>query len=257
MHIRSFGIILFAVLTAACVCHGGQSVQFGSQDLYLSAQTVTFYEKAGDVEIGHVLLFEDGFKMTVGSNILSSDQAFVWIRSIETGYRGVIRIDHDVYVYLDGNVSVKRGKTAKTTDLQQTVVEQSNSLVARFAASGEVFVEAQQRNNAPMTELEGRAIYKKAVQTIEPVQPRPVIVPEAMVPGVEVKADSKVAVPDGSVGVAAVEQEDEQTYLDQIKNFPVNIAGVREPAPDIQATTEADGRKGCYRYWKILSMAAA
>lgn len=228
---------------------------FGAQDLHLAAQTVTVYQKAGTDDIGHVLLFENGFQMNVGANQLFSDQAFVWLRPVETGYRGVARIDHHVYVYLDGNISVTKGKTAKTTDISQIVVEKSTSLVTRFVASGEVFVKAQNRKTAPLKELEERAIYKKATASIVPVHPKPIIVPQAMVPGIELDADSKIAVPEVST---VVTKPKEESKIDQMfKAYPVNIAGIREPAPTIQLSTEADGRKvatiiGRFYLWQAI-----
>ena len=82
MRKKTIGMILLSVLFTACgMCSAKSETAelFGSEDLHLTAQTVTVYEQAGADDVGQVLLFENGFEMTVGANMLFSDQAFVWI----------------------------------------------------------------------------------------------------------------------------------------------------------------------------------
>ncbi|MCK5001210.1 MAG: LPS assembly protein LptD, partial [Anaerohalosphaera sp.] len=139
----------------------------------------------------------------------------------------------------------KKGITAKATDIQQVVVEKGTSLVTRFVATGEVFVKAAQRINAPMEEFESRAIYKNATASIVPANPRPVIVPGAMVPGIEIAADSKVAVAEVEQrgGKESEKPKPVRVRDDLKKNYPINIVGIGEPAPSIESTTEANGRR--------------
>ena len=96
---------------------------FAGQDLHLAAGRMTAYESGDFADAEHILTFADTFSMVIGDNQLASDSAVVWLRTITADYRGTRRIDYNAQVYLQGNVSVKQGRGARTTDLSQSVVE--------------------------------------------------------------------------------------------------------------------------------------
>jgi hypothetical protein len=149
---------------------------FTGQDLRMSGREVMSYQSdSGE----HILVFQDGFSMSIGANQFSSRHAVVWAKGVTTEFLGESKIDYKVKAYLEGNVSVKKGKSAKTTDLSQTVVEDSKSMVVQFDVSGEVFVTADKREIADPRGLE---LYKRAEAAIVPVGPKFVVQPEAQVP---------------------------------------------------------------------------
>jgi hypothetical protein len=149
---------------------------FAGQDLQLSGREVTSYRTE---EGEHILVFRDGFSMSIGANRFSSDRAAVWVELLTTEFLGESRTDYKVRVYLEGKVSVKRGRSAKTTDLEQTIVADEQSMAVQFVVNGEVFVTADKREIADPRGLE---FYKKAEAAAVPSGPKFVIQPEAVVP---------------------------------------------------------------------------
>lgn len=177
-------IILFTVVFAAgavsFAVEGEVSQQkaqpFAGQDLQLSGREVISYQSdSGE----HILVFQGRFSMSIGANQFFSDSAVIWVKGATTEFLGESRIDYKVKAYLEGSVSVKKGKSAKTTDLSQTVVEDSRSMVVRFDVSGEVFVTADKRENSDPRGLE---LYKKAEAAIVQGGPKFVVQAEAKVP---------------------------------------------------------------------------
>ena len=174
---------LGVVVLAGIVCLAGSESYFGGQDLHLNGKSMTVYSSAVFEDGAHVMLFENGFSMSVGANELFSDRAIVWLNTVSAEYRGVESIDYNAQVYLEGNVSVKQGKGSKTTDISQITVEQGSSLLARFMVTGEVFATAEDQNQADFSKLKALSIYKDASVSIKPIVSGPRIVKEAMVPG--------------------------------------------------------------------------
>jgi hypothetical protein len=179
---RLFILVMIVLVagSASFAIEGGVSQQrarpFVGQDLHLSGREVVSYQSdTGE----HTLVFQDGFSMSIGANQFFSDSAVVWLESITTEFFGRTYIDYKVRTYLEGNVSVKKGIGAKTTDLSQTVVEDKQVMVVQFDVSGEVFVTADRRE---MADPRGLELYKKAEAVVVPVRPKFVVQPEALVP---------------------------------------------------------------------------
>ncbi len=183
MRKKKLFILVMVVLAPGAVSFaikGGVSRQrarpFVGQDLHLSGREVISYQSdSGE----HTLVFQDGFSMSIGANQFFSDSAVVWLEEVTIEFFGRTGIDYKVRAYLQGSVSVKKGKGAKTTDLSQTVVEDSRSMVVQFDVSGEVFVTAEKRK---ISDPRGLELYKKAEAAVVPVGPKFVVQPEALVP---------------------------------------------------------------------------
>jgi len=160
-----------------------KTLSFAGLDLHLSGQEVISYQLSTGV---HVLVFENRSSMSMGTNRFSSDRAVVWLRvpilqkdrktgplkAGPTESRG--RARYETQAYLQGNVSVKKGRGAATTDLRQTAVEDGQAIVVRFGVSGAVFVTADKREIADPRRLE---LYTKAVSAISPVEAEPAVEP--------------------------------------------------------------------------------
>ena len=153
---------------------------FVGQDLHLAGGEVMSY-RASTGE--HILVFHGGFSMSISANQFSSDSAVVWLsprfaeapEGVTTEFRGRVHIDYKVRVYLEGDVSVERGRGDKTTDLSQTIVEKGQAMVVRFSVSGEVFVTADRRE---IRDPRGLELYKRALAAVVPVEPKFVVQPE-------------------------------------------------------------------------------
>jgi len=236
----------------------------GRQDLHLAAQSMTVYDSDDAAAGEHILLFENGFTMSIGANELFSDKAIVWLSSVDAGYRGISKVDYNVQVYLQGNVSVTHGVGSKTADVSEITVEQGQSLVSRFLVTGEVFATAQDQKKASRDELKSLSIYANAAEHFEPVISKPMIAREAMVPGLEIDGDQILveAAPaakkpfsfgkffgfaskddvagadaDSSLAVKQGLIDDQAVKL----SYPVNIAGLGQFAPKIESTTVGSG----------------
>ena len=238
---KILSILVFLVLLPAAAlpaAEGRISSQkaraFVGQDLHLSGGKLISYQlSTGE----HALVFQDKFSMSIGANQFFSDGAVVWLESLTTEFRGRVRIDYKARMYLQDNVSVERGKGAKTTDLSETVLEQGQAMVVRFGVSGEVFVTAEERKVADPRSL---ALYKKAVAAIRPVKPKFAVKPDALVPGLPVeevvveKPAEVVAEKPAEVAAKPVEKE-------PIFRYPVNWAPAGEVAPKIESMRTTDG----------------
>ena len=132
---------------------------FVGQDLHLVGRELISYQlSTGE----YALVFQDGFSMSIGANQFSSDNAVVWLESIAIEFRGRVRVDYKAIVYLRGSVSVNKTMNARTTDLNQTVLERGRTMIVQFDVSGEVFVTADKREVADPRELE---LYLEAVES--------------------------------------------------------------------------------------------
>ena len=115
---------------------------FVGQDLHLVGRELISYQlSTGE----HTLIFQNGFSLSIGANQFSSDSAVVWLESVAIEFGDRVRINYKTITYLQGNVLVKKGKGAKTTYFNQTVLEDGQAMIVQFEVSGEVFVTADER----------------------------------------------------------------------------------------------------------------
>ncbi len=233
------------------VVAGEKARAFAGQDLHLAGVELLSYQlSTGEPRpsegLGeHILVLRDGFSMSVGANQFSSDSAVVWLKAERTEFRGRVRIDVNVRVYLQGDVSVKKARGAKTTDLSETVIEKGESMVVRFGVSGEVFVTAEKREIADPRELPLYAEAFEAVATVEPeftghkvpgylLPVRPV--PELPAEKVRPKRPPEEVVPVKPVEVVPEPEEKKLRF-----RYPVNISPAGEAPLKMESARAADG----------------
>ncbi|MHC4708318.1 MAG: hypothetical protein ACYS8I_14670, partial [Planctomycetota bacterium] len=221
---------------------GGLSTEaLTGQDLYLSGRELMSYQPATDA---HILLFEKKFSMSIGANRYSSDKAVVWLESMTIESGGRVHIDYLAKVYLEGNLSVRRGQGARTSGLRQTVIKQRGKgrlIVVRFGVSGEVFVTADKREIADPRES---GLYKNALAAVKSTEPEYFIQPEAQVPEVPPEEPPKEPVVLTPVLDGPVTPPEQVIKPDKEKPrfmYPVNIAPAGEAALDIESARTADG----------------
>ncbi|MDD5064740.1 MAG: hypothetical protein PHQ35_08300 [Phycisphaerae bacterium] len=266
MRKRKLFILIVLVLAGGAVSFAVESEvsqqkarAFAGQDLQLSGRDVTSYQSdSGE----HILVFQGKFSMSVGANQFFSNKAVVWVKGAKTEYLGESRINYNVNAYLEGRVSVKKGKSAKTTDLSQTVVEDSGSMVVQFDVDGEVFVTVDKREVADPRELE---LYKKAEAAIVPKVPAWAEVKAPELPSEEKKPPKKGIAAAERERLPALEKRRRQGLLEmmfgggegkpakpvkaiaemEVKGprftYPVNIAPAGKVEPKIERTRAPDG----------------
>lgn len=247
-----FGLI---VLIFSANCFGisrDKAKAFSGQDMHLFGEQLTSWSEDDE----HVLLFDGCFSLEVGANCFSSERAIVWISSKESGYLGRADKTYKVRVFLDGAVKLKKGRTAKATDIRETVIDHGDSLMAGFNVAGEVFVTSDKRVEQDFRECE---IYKKASKYLAPRSLLCGIAKDALVPTKSSIARAKKAaaekeekvkedggfswfMPEKEAEASGVEPDMEVVKPEEVVyQYPINIAGVWEPAPTLEKTTLEDG----------------
>ena len=206
---------------------------FVGQDLHVSGAEV-LAERLSTGE--HALVFREGFSMSIGANWFFSDKAVLWIEGVRFGVR-------EVKVYLEGDISVEKGKSAGMVGLRESVVEEGQVMVVRFGVGGEVFVTAERRGKGDPRGLE---LYQKAIAAVTPSAAKFVV--KAELPAkkeVEKPVEKEIAIEperkveeviEEPVEVVVAEPEEEVRFM-----YPVNIAPAGEVMPEIVRTEEPDG----------------
>jgi hypothetical protein len=208
-----------------------QAAVFVGQDLHMAGRAVISHQlSTGE----HILVFRDGFSMSIGANEFSSDSAVVWLvpgsaRMAESAVRqgqkagDGARIGYKAKVYLQGSVSVKKAKGAGMTDLSETVLEQGQVMVIRFGISGEVFVTADKREIA---EVRGLELYAKAFVGLREAKILPM---SAEAEPREPKPAAERAEPEEPAEVGAEPEAKEPRF-----RYPIHYSGVGEVAPKVE-----------------------
>jgi len=248
MRIRTRKVFIFfvSVLVPAASLSAIESQRaeaFIGQDLHLQGGELLSYRL---ISGEHILVFEDGFAMSIGANEFSSNSAVIWLEGVKTEFRGRVHSEVKVRAYLQDNVSVKKGEAAMTTDLSETVVEEGQSMFVRFSVSGEVFATAQKRE---ICDPRGLELYKRALAASAPVRPKSVVRARAVVPELPKDEIPPEKPPEEQVKPGLIESVSEPkkkaVAKPQVKKprfiYPVNISPAGEVEPKIESTQAADG----------------
>ena len=267
------------VLSAWAAVSLGQSGEFyAGQDMHLSAARMTVYPAFDNDPDKQVVIFEDGFSLSIADSNIRSEKAIAWITTKRLDHRGAETIDYDVQVYLEENVEAKNGKGALTSDIKDAFVDHGGSLVVYYNVTGELFAKADKRVTANPEELENVGIFKRASRAIRPLPSGLVVNRQAMIPQYkdnltviqekfsepienplrvsdvfELTDDGKLASqqkktdtaekPDstgtGDTAVAVkTDGADKKEY-----SYPINISGIQAQKPEVQTSTMPDGSK--------------
>jgi len=133
---------------------------FAGQDLHMQGPDHIIHKLNNTA---HVLVFQNGFSMSIGAHQLSGDRAVAWLESVTTEFRGRPRTDYEAIVYLQGNVSANKTQDATTTDLSRMVIEEGQRMVVRCSVSGTVFVKT---DNRKVDDPRGSELYAKAFAAV-------------------------------------------------------------------------------------------
>ncbi len=218
-------------------------------DLYLQGQKVVSADMGVKGSGDHILLFEGRFLMSIGADRFSSDKAVVWLKENRTEFRGRTRTDYQAKVYLQGNVSAKKGKRAKISGLRANILEEGRSMVVRFDVSGEVFVTAEQREAGDPREFEP---YRQALASGDfaglnfEVGPLLTSSPADVGSGMPKRTGGA----DGAIEVSEPEKKEPDFQ------YPINIRPAGEAALKIESTRTAEGEDvitvlGRFYLWQV------
>jgi len=221
---------------------GSKSLAFVGQDLQLRGQRLMSYQPSTGE---YTLVFQDGFSMSIGANQFSSDNAVVRLESVMVESHERTRIDYEAKVYLEGAITVTKGRGARTSGISQVVIEEGRSMVVRFGVSGEVFVTAEKREM--LTGVCKLELCKKAVAAFERSEPKIVIRPEAQVPKWQPKVVQPKKPTEKPVTGKPTEKPVKPTEV-VIKpkakkpsfTYPVNISPAGEAPLNVESTRAVD-----------------
>lgn len=154
-----FLTILFFATEGLCEIGLSEARVFGAEDLNISGKTMTSFQPTTGK---HILAFDNGFNLVLGDNKLKSGKAVVWLDIYTTEHLGTQETEYKLTVYLQDKVSMSQGAGSKLSGIEtdQSVVEDAESLVAKFTVNGEVFVTAGSRiSEDPRTSM----LYRNAL----------------------------------------------------------------------------------------------
>ncbi len=270
-----FILVVFSItiLATAFVCRAStdaNSQLWVGQDLYLAgSELVTFQPDTKK----YVLVFQNGFEMTIGANKFFSDTAVVWFGELFGSQSVESNVLH-AWLYLRDNVSAQKVKGAKTANVEQITIEKGRETVIRLSISGEIFVTAESRETGDPRGLE---LYKRAVAAVEAARTELVFETRVAAPELGAKEKptgtsplhqlasgdagasekkiakhpkrtmpvEKVFQPAGEPAVqAGVQKERKTLVIESMKSraiYPVTIAPVGEVQPIIEWGKGADG----------------
>jgi hypothetical protein len=198
---------------------------FFGQDLHMKGPAVISHQLSTSE---HILVFREGFSMSIGGNRFSSQNAVLWLipRSAVPVQSTVpeqlkvgdwSRIGYKVMVYLKGDVSAKRTEGALVTSLSGTVIEKGKIMAVQAGVSGEVFITVDKKRTA---DPRGLQFYAEAVSGLRKVGFWPTSV-EAKPQDIEFIEEPTQA--------EIVQQEREPTF-----RYPIHLSNVSEVSPEIK-----------------------
>jgi len=171
-------IILFLLTLVSAPARPGQTAEgrkteaFAGQSLRMQGRELISYQISDLLRPElkpnprHIMVFREGFSMSIGTHKVSGDKAVVWLesRAAESGGKA----DYRTIAYLLGNVSVEESDRAQSVVLKQTVLKTGQEIVVRFDFSGEVFTTADKKETADPRILPFYAEAFDAAATVEP-----------------------------------------------------------------------------------------
>jgi hypothetical protein len=230
---------LMAVLLSGVAFSAGSAVEQGGldyikwvgEDLYLKGREVVTAPVAGKSDGEHILLFEGEFSMSIGANRFFSDSAVVWLTEKKSKSLGRVRTDYEAKVYLQGDVSAKKGRCAKSSSLSEKVLTEGRSMVVRCEVGGEVFVTAQRRKTG---DPRGMELYQQSIASGQfaglKFEQVPLLTSSPADVGTELPTENG-----GAVEVSGSTEKEPRF------RYPVNIQPAGDAAIEMESTRTAAG----------------
>jgi hypothetical protein len=255
--------ITFLMILAAAAGATAYGGVMAGQDLHLSGQKLS---QVSPAEGKHIMLFEDGFDLTIGANKFYSDSGLVWIDTVRQAWAGRSEIEYEVRVYLEGNVKINKGANASATSFTEQTIATGQAMMTGFRVTGNVFVNTEQEDSSDPKSTD---IYRRASQYIKPEDLTRWIRPQARVPE-NVGDDEDQKAQDGGSGIFSWFVPDiadnrrpksESSVIGapvpEEFDYPINISSFWDEELDIEKTTTPSGENaatimGRFYLWKKL-----
>jgi hypothetical protein len=246
-------------LVSMVICSGvaasgsqGQSLSLAGQDLHIVAPMMTICPDPMQ-DWSQAIMLDGGVSIQVGDNLLSGRSAVIWLQSqgTEQATYGVGE-GYLARVYLEGDVTVKKGRKSRATPVQHFMVEGAEVLVTQFRVTGEVFASADSQEQTTTDFLADHEIYGRGLAAAQQIPSGPAVRASAMVPNVaetiaspaskpskKPKTPSSVAI-EKQLKQASAPKEPSSTVESE---FPVHVSALWEPIPQVQRTLMPDGQE--------------
>ncbi len=243
------GLLIIAVLVSGIADVPMDSTGLlAGQDLQLKAPVMWACRQTQRPD-EHVLLFENGFSMTIGDNYLSSQNAVLWLRAYGRDVPGMSNQSYyQVQVYLENDVVVRQGKRSRSTGMERLLLDGGDNLIVRVVVTGEVFASADQQNDLICDQLQKQPLYERAQDAAASIKEGPQISPEALVP--QAVRPKDLDAPRAVVSEAAAAESPVVTEpavqpkaKEPVFRYPVHVSAVWDPEPVIEKMKTPDGRE--------------
>lgn len=241
------------VLISLVICNGMAAgpanagpASLAGQDLHLTAPVLTVCQQPQE-NWSHVMLLEEGATIQIGDNTVSSQQAMVSLRPQHSD-DPTARVTYLAKVYVEGQVSIQKGRKAKTTPVQHFIVEGADVLITQFLVTGEVFAVADTQQEIACDQLMGSDLYARGAEAMLKMPSAPAIPQSALVPETDSRAVDRAAalaqVPSPQAGGRAEGKSSDEDDSDWLASeYPVHISAVWENPPHIEKRPTSDGRE--------------
>ena len=249
MQIRRIGWFFWLFGTAGMLFAQTSSLFPAGQDLHLSAFQMRRAQSDGQIESRIIL--ETNVEGTIGDNQFSADRAVVLLKLCGEPSGLSEGQYYEALLYLEGNVTLKRGSRSKMAIISEPVAENAHCLAVRFFVTGQVFVSARQQETLTSKLFDSEPLYTQAVAIFRQMQGGPVPPPTAYVPRIEDRflPPHSLTVKKGAAAAAAAERRQPEVAAapkaaeKPPSSYPIHINALWEPAPEIEKRTLPDGRQ--------------
>lgn len=205
------------------------------QDMHVHCPQMTVY--ADPMEPwDHLLGFAGGVTITVGDNQLSGREGYLWLKVLGSRDGTLAERYYQVYVYLEGGVSIEQGPRSRMTSSRQATIQNADAIATTYIVTGDVFAAADNRGQQSFAAIRSEPAYQRAAAAIAPLAFGPEIPDKARVPVIPATGISASLASDSPAG--GPERADRPVSIPV-----VHIASVWEQTSEIKKTTMADGQE--------------
>jgi hypothetical protein len=215
----------------------------GGQDIYLSSDSVLVSSEADGAGL---LLFEGPVSVEYGNRSFSSERAVVWVDSEMQAASGAESAAYRVRCFFEDDVKISKESGYKSVDVEEYLIESSDTLVVDMIVSGHVFLNVNSSQTAEPSDYD---FYSRAVAVVKRPLKKLFFNSDAIPASMKKSAD--VDRPAGGSGgvISKLLGQNEPTVAAESDvaqpadyRAPVNVSAMWEPAPVIEKTTLPDGR---------------
>ena len=246
-------------LLSMVICSGvavgdpqSQGFSLAGQDLHIVAPMMTVCPDPMQ-DWSQAIILDGGVSIQIGDNLLGGRSAVLWLQSERTEQATYgVGEGYLARVYLEGDVTVKRGRKSRATPVQHFMVEGAQVLVTQFRVTGEVFASADSQEQIATDFLADHEIYGRGLAAAQQIPSGPAVRATAMIPNVGDTIASPGTKPSkksklqSSVAIKKQLKEasnPKESSASLESEFPVHVSALWEPIPQLRRTLMPDGQE--------------